>query len=94
MKKLMLVLFFMMLGACTTSYDQISGPDYNYIAAHVNVIDKSSGHVVYEYSDIRVDEIAPVAAIYCHNNGGGRQATLYDIKLHRNNRRHATFVCR
>ena len=94
MKKTALILFCMALGACSTAPNQEEWPNYNYIAAHVNVIDKSSGHVVYEYSNIRVDEVAPVAAIYCHNNGGGRQATLYDVKLHPNNRRHATFVCR
>ena len=94
MKKLILTMFCIALGACSINQYQTEWPDYNYIAAHVNVIDKSSGHVVYEYSNIRVDEVAPIAAIYCHNNGGGRQATLYDIKLYQNNRRHATFVCR
>ena len=67
-------------------------PDYNYIADHVIVVDKSSRHVVYEYTDIRVDEIAPVAAIYCANRGG-RQASLYDITLRPDHRRRATFVC-
>ena len=67
-------------------------PDYNYIADHVVVIEKSSRHVIYEYVNIRVDEIAPVAAIYCANQNG-KQASLYNIERRPDNRRRATFVC-
>ena len=89
------VLFF--LPACSqivwdedvsfAAYD--SPTDYNYIAAHVNVISKSSRHIVYEYKDVRIDDIAPVAAIYC-NNQNGRQA---NIIRQPDNRRRATFSC-
>jgi len=92
------VLFF--LPACSqivwdedvsfAAYD--SPTDYNYIAAHVNVISKSSRHIVYEYKDVRIDDIAPVAAIYC-NNQNGRQANLYNIIRQPDNRRRATFSC-
>lgn len=85
--------FFLLLflvGCSSYNYEE---PEYNYIASHVNIVDKASNFVVYEYSNIRVDEIAPVAAIYCKDHGG-RQANLYDISLWRNNRRRATFVCK
>lgn len=67
-------------------------PNYNYIAAHTRVVSKSASHVVYEYKDIRVDEISPIAALYCHDRGG-RQASLYEIVTRPDNSRRATFVC-
>ncbi len=89
-----LVIFGMVcfLSSCSFFREEIYDPDYNYIADHVVIIEKSPWHVVYEYSNIRIDEIAPVAAIYCANRGD-RQAVLYDIKLQPDNRRRATFVC-
>lgn len=81
------------LSACASSSEPVyQEPEYNYIADHVRVIDKTSNYVVYEYNNIRVDEVAPVAAIYC-NNHGGRQAALYDITMRPDHRRRATFVC-
>lgn len=80
------------LGACATKDDNFE-PPYNYLAAHINVVAKTSNYVVYEYGDIRVDEVAPIAAIYC-NDQGGRTAELYDIGLRQDHRRRATFICR
>ncbi len=48
--------------------------------------------VTYEYKDIRVDELAPLASLYCDNQGG-KQAYLREIILYRNNLRRATFDC-
>lgn len=96
MKKFFCLILSCALSACSFLFSDSDGvyvePDYNYIADHVIVVDKSSHHVVYEYADIRVDEIAPVAAVYCANRGG-RQASLYDITLRPDHRRRATFVC-
>ena len=72
------------------AYEQL---DYNYIARHTRVVKKSPLFVTYEYKNIRVDEIAPVAAQYCMDQGH-RQASLYEITLHPNNARRATFVCK
>lgn len=95
MKNIVLFMMTALLGACSFLSDDgpvYVEPDYNGIARHVKVIHQSPKYVIYEYSDIRVDEIAPVAAIYC-NNRGGRQAALYDISLRPDHRRRATFVC-
>ena len=81
-----------LLGACASNSENIE-PDYNYIADHVQVVDKNSNYVVYEYMNIRVDEIAPVAALYC-NDQGGKQASLYNIELRPNNRRRVVFACK
>ncbi len=88
-KTCLALLTLLLLSGCAS--DAFS-PDYNYITQRVTIADKSSRHVVYEYSDIRVDEIVPVASIYCYENGG-YQAELRDITLWHNNRRRATFIC-
>ena len=93
MKKLVFgALFF--LGACQAfGLDEYTEPNYNYLASHINVVEKSSSHVSYEYSNVRVDEVAGVAAVYCHEKGGKRQALLHKIITKPDNRRQATFVC-
>lgn len=60
---------------------------------NVAVKAKSKDFVVYEYKDIRVDELAPLAADYCAEQGFGLKAYLRDIILYRNNLRRATFDC-
>lgn len=93
MKKFFLGIGLFLLSACSSfSEPDYVDPDYNYIADHVIVVEKSPWHVVYEYSNIRIDEIAPVAAIYCANRGG-KQASLHGITLRPDHRRRATFVC-
>ncbi len=93
MKKIVLAVFLLVgLSACAW-FSDYEEPPYNYIAAHVRVVEKTSDFVVYDYANIRVDEVAPIAAIYC-NDHGGRQASLYDIGLRPDNRRRVTFVCK
>lgn len=91
MKKLLMLLMFL-ITSCSTSY--YAEPEYNRLAEHIKIIGKTSNYVIYEYSNVRVDEVAPIAAVYCSDKGHGRQASLYDITLHQNNRRRATFVCK
>lgn len=84
----------LLLSACASTEQPVyQEPEFNYIASHVRVVGKTSNYVIYEYSNIRVDEVAPVAAIWC-NDHGGRQAALYDISLRPDHRRRATFVCK
>lgn len=94
MKKIVILFALFVLVSCAleSEYAIWEEPDYNYIAAHARVVDKSPSHVVYEYKDIRVDEIAPVAALYCQDKGG-KQASLYEIILRPDNYRRVTFVC-
>ena len=93
MKKLIFGLLFF-LGACNAlGFAEYQEPDYNYLAAHINVVEKSSSHVIYEYSNVRVDEVAGIASVYCHEKGGKKQALLHKIVTRPDNRRHATFVC-
>ena len=68
-------------------------PDYNYLASHINVVETSKAHVIYEYSNVRIDEVAGIASVYCHEKAGKKQALLHKIITRPDNRRHATFVC-
>lgn len=92
MKKILCLM--LLLGACArTETLYWEEPDYNRLAEHMSVVSKSPLYVTYEYRDIRVDEVAPIAALYCQERGN-RQAALYEITMHRNNARRATFVCK
>lgn len=68
-------------------------PDYNKYIQNVSVSSHSPDHVTYEYKNIRVDELAALAALYCQDKGDKR-AYLDKIVLQRNNSRLATFICR
>ena len=93
MKKLFLVTLLFLCSCQSFGSVEYTEPNYNYLAAHINVVEKSSSHVIYEYSNVRVDEVAGIAAVYCHENGKKKQALLHKIVTRPNNRRHATFVC-
>ena len=93
MKKLIFGALFL-LGACRMfGFAEYNEPDYNYLASHINVVEKSSGHVIYDYSNVRIDEVAGIAAVYCHEKAHKKQALLHKIITRPDNRRHATFVC-
>lgn len=53
---------------------------------------KLPSSVVYEYQDVRVDEVSLLAAMYCQDHGN-RNAYLEKINLYKNNRRRASFYC-
>ena len=59
---------------------------------NVAVKAQTEDFVTYEYKDIRIDELAPLAADYCQSVGE-KQAYLREIILYRNNLRRATFDC-
>ena len=50
-------------------------------------------HVIYEYSDVRVDDVASLAIVYCQHANPGSKATLHDIYMYQNHKRRATFDC-
>lgn len=61
----------------------------------VPVVMKAHGEnfVMYEYKNVRVDQIWPLAQDYCKTKNESREAVLRDIILYRNNMRRATFDC-
>ena len=60
-----------------------------------NIVVKTMGedYIVYEYSDVRIDKVAPLASRYCYETNPGKKAYLRDIYLHKNHKRRATFDC-
>jgi len=66
--------------------------DFNKFIGKVTIASKTPSVVVYEYQDVRIDEVALLAAVYCQDNGN-RNAHLEKINLYRNNKRRATFYC-
>jgi hypothetical protein len=60
-----------------------------------NIVMKVAGenYVVYEYSDVRIDDVASLASAYCYEYSMGKKAYLRDIYMYRNHKRRATFDC-
>ena len=77
MKFLSLSVLLLLLSACNIPSEQKLefNPDYNRIARNATVVQKASNFVTYEYKNIRVDELAAVAALYCQDHS--RRATFY-----------------
>ena len=99
MKKVILsALVFACLSGCSTLNEpsKVSGSYYRDDAEryrqNVAVKARSADFVTYEYKDIRIDELAPLAAEYC-DAVSGKQAYLKEVVLYRNNLRRATFDC-
>lgn len=93
----LIVLICGLLGACATqNSNKVVGSYYDSDAARYrhNVVVKEQNEVfvTYEYKDIRIDELAPLAADYCASLGD-KSAYLREIILYRNNLRRATFDC-
>ena len=66
--------------------------DYKSFARRVAVKAQSDNSVTYEYRDIRVDELMPLAAHYCREHGD-RTAILRKINLYHGYYRRVTFDC-
>ena len=75
-------------GLVVPAYDD----DYERFAANVRVKHSDEYGITYEYKDVRLDEIAYMAARYCYEHGE-RKAVLHDSQLFRNFSRRATFDC-
>lgn len=67
--------------------------DYADYAKNVTVAAQGENYVIYEYKNIRVDDLAVLAALYCHDHNSTR-AYLDNITLYHNNARRAKFICR
>ena len=60
---------------------------------NIAIKDKGDNFVTYEYKDVRIDELAPLAIKYCETNAEDKYAHLREIILYRNHLRRATFDC-
>ncbi len=69
-----------------------SKEDYKTFLRRIAVKDGSDNFVTYEYRDIRVDELMPLAARYCSEKGN-RTALLRKINVYSGKSRRVTFDC-
>ena len=74
------------------SVTQTENVNFNKFIDKVIIANKTPSTIIYEYQDVRVDEVALLAAVYCQENGN-RNAYLEKISLYKNNRRRASFYC-
>ncbi len=65
---------------------------YDRFINNVVIKARSENYVTYEYKDVRVDELAPLASRYCQEHGN-RTAVLRSVILYKNYARRATFDC-
>ena len=71
----------------------VTDAEYADFAKNVTVVAQKEDYVEYEYKNIRVDDMAVLAALYCHDQDK-KKAYLDKIILYQNNARRAKFICR
>lgn len=102
MKKILIISLTILLSACSISrsgeYSSVDTEQENSnrtldrFVQNAFVKEKGDHSITYEYRDIRVDELAGLAARYCVDTYN-MPAHLKSIRLHKNNARLATFHC-
>ena len=66
--------------------DRISGND-------VFVVSEGSDFVTYQYKNVRVDEISPLASLYCADVAYSSSPYLREVSMYHNGFMRATFDC-
>ena len=65
-----------------------------YITANdVFVVGEGADFVTYQYKNVRVDEISPLAAMYCADIAYGGSPYLREVSMYHNGFMRATFDC-
>ena len=98
MKKILLLcLLATICVSCQSKVDDGGVPVYVSDAERFrrNIATKAMGenYVVYEYVDVRIDDVATLASRYCYETTDGKKAYLRDIYMYKNHKRRATFDC-
>ena len=62
-------------------------------ANDVFVVGEGENFVTYQYKNVRVDEISPLASLYCADVAQGRSPYLREVNLYHNGFMRATFDC-
>ncbi len=62
-------------------------------ADDVFVVSEGSDFVTYQYKDVRVDEISPLASLYCADASMGTSPYLREVSMYHNGFMRATFDC-
>ena len=99
MKKTFLILPILLCVTLACAQKQIVVSEENYISDaekmryKENIVEKRRGenYVSYEYQNVRINDIATLAAYYCAQKG--KDAYLREIVMRENHSRLATFDC-
>ena len=62
-------------------------------ADDVFVVNEESDSVTYQYKNVRVDEISPLASLYCADASFGASPYLREVSMYHNGFMRATFDC-
>lgn len=62
-------------------------------ANDVFVVNEGADFVTYQYKDVRVDEISPLASLYCADVSFGGSPYLREVSMYHNGFMRATFDC-
>lgn len=62
-------------------------------ANDVFVVNEGDNFVTYQYASVRVDEISPLASLYCADVAGGASPYLREVNMYHNGFMRATFDC-
>lgn len=97
MKNLRILTLLLMVASCAIIQNNKVEDDYyasniERFMQNVSVKEETSRYVTYEYKDVRIDEVASIAARYCAEHGD-KKAFLRQSITYRNHLRRATFDC-
>lgn len=62
-------------------------------ANDVFVVEEGSDFVIYQYKSVRVDEVSPLASLYCADMSFGTSPYLREVNMYHNGFMRATFDC-
>lgn len=96
MKKLFLLsLMVLAVASCQSKVESTMKYSSDEERFRQNIAVKGMGddYVVYEYVDVRIDDVATLASKYCYEMTENKKAYLRDIYLYKNHKRRATFDC-
>ncbi|MBR2273485.1 MAG: hypothetical protein IJ864_01440 [Alphaproteobacteria bacterium] len=65
----------------------------NITADDVFVVSQGADFVTYQYKSVRVDEISPLASLYCADTVAGASSYLREVSMYHNGFMRATFDC-
>ncbi len=97
MKKFWSIAFLFCLASCALRQNNKIEDDYysnniERFMQNVSIKEETPRYVIYEYKDVRIDEVASIAAHYCAKHGD-KKAFLRQSITYRNHLRRATFDC-
>ncbi len=73
------------------AYNEVA--ERNITANDVFVVDEGTDFVTYQYKSVRVDEISPLASLYCADVTRGASPYLREVNMYHNGFMRATFDC-